>query len=440
MTRRRLLALATLLCAVAAVPAAAAPSERTLANGVRVLLDPDPQAAGVDVAVWYATGLADEPAGRSGITHLMERLMFRGSPRFESGQYARRMGQLGATFNTFLAPDFTAFYSTGPAEALESMLELEADRCAGQRLTAANVAAETRALRDEQRRLEDNPVTRGLQQLYATAFGAHPYARPLQGRGADRGRLTAAAVAEYARARYGPGNALVTVVGRFEPLAAESALARTFGAIPRRAVAAISPAADPPAGERRASLRLPIRMVLAGWRAPADSACGVELSVLAHVLGAGSRPRLAAELTQRQRLAFNLNCVFDGRRRASLLYASAVVPPGADSAAVERELIAQVERLAREPLAEAELASARKALLLAARIERHGVRGRAQTLGATTLTSGHWSAADRRLARLAEVTAEDIRKVAEQVLTSEHRAVVWGVAPPPAAQAQGARP
>ncbi len=440
MTRRWLFALGTFLLLVPSAPAGAEPRERTLANGLRVILDHDPGAAGVDLAVWYATGLADEPAGLTGITHLMERLMYRGSPRFPDGDYARRMTRLGATFNTFLAPDFSAFYATGPASALEEMVKLEADRMAGQRLTAATVASELRALRDEQRRLEDAPTTRALQQLYATAFAPHPYAHPLQGRSADRIRLTAAAVTAYAKERYVPGRALVTLVGAFEPEAAESLLARTFGAIPAREPAPAPSPAPVPGGERRGHVRVPARMVLAGWRAPADSACGAELAVIAHVLGGGSRPRLAAELSQRQRLAFAPTCVFDGRRRASLLVATAAPAPGADSAAVERELVAQVERLAQEPLGDAELAAARKALVLAARLERNGMRGRAQALGAAHLTAGHWSRADARLERLASLTAEDVRRVAAEVLRADHRAIVWTTPPARPAAPKGARP
>src|SRR5262245_13565920 len=164
MTRRRLLLLWSSLLLTLPAAATAEPREHRLDNGLRVLIDADPGVVGVDVGVWYRTGPYDEPAGRSGLTHLMERLMFRGSPRFAAGDYARDLARHGASFNTFLSPDFSEFYSTGPAEALPALLAHEADRMAGQRLASANVAAETRALADEQRRLEENPVSKGLQQ------------------------------------------------------------------------------------------------------------------------------------------------------------------------------------------------------------------------------------------------------------------------------------
>jgi len=431
--RRRLIPLGSALLLVLASAVHADPRELRLDNGLRVLLDPDPQAVGVDVGVWYATGPVDEPAGRSGVTHLMERLMFRGSPKFAAGDYAKRVGEAGGTFNTFLAPDFCEFYSTAPAEGLGTLLQLEADRMAGQRLTAANVAAESRALADEQKRLDANPVTRGLQQLYALSFGAHPYAIPLQGRQADHLRLTPVACAEYAKTRLVPGNALVTVVGRFDPDSAAATIRRTFGAIPRRPVLAGRVMAPPPAGGHRGRVSAPGRLLLAGWRAPADSSCGAELAVIAQLLGAGNAPRLGSSLVDDKQLALTTSCVFDGRRRASLLYATAFPATEADSATIESALVAEVEKFASEPISDADLAGARKALILAARVDRQSVRGRAQALGAAAMTDGDWRDASRRIERLEKLTPADVQHVAKEVLVSDRRAIVWavpGTAPP----------
>ena len=433
--RRWLLPFGTVLLLLpAATLAHATPRELRLDNGLRVLLDPDRSAVGVDVAVWYGTGPAEEPAGRTGITHLMERLMFRGSPRFAAGEYAKRVGAQGGTFNTFLAPDFCEFYSTAPGPSLGTLLELEADRMAGQRLTAVNVAAETKALAEEQQRTAANPVTHGLQQLYATAFGAHAYASPLQGTPEDRARLTAAACAEYSKARLGPGAAMLTVVGDFDPDSAEAQVRRTFGAIAKRGTPAPArPGALPADGERRGRVRSPIRILFAGWRAPADSACGAELAVIAHLLGAGTTPQLSGSLVDEQHLALTASCGFDGRRRASFLFASAWPAAGADTAALEQALVERVEHFARDGVTEAELTAARKALLLAAKIDRQGVRGRAQALGLAAMTDGDWRAADRRLERLAVITPADVQRVAKDVLVPARRTIVWAVPEPPAA-------
>jgi zinc protease len=367
----------------------------------------------------------------------MERLMFRGSPRYAPGEYRRQLADLGATANTFLTPDYTSFFSTGPAGSLDGLLRLEADRMAGQRLTAANLAGETRALREEQRRLAESPVTRALQQLYARAFEGHPYANPIQGRPAHLAQLSLPATTAYARARYGPGNAVVTVVGAFDPATAPAALERTFGAVSRRDPPARVSRTEPAPGERRGSVRAPLRLAVAGWRAPADSACGAELSLLAHVLGAGASQRLGIELQGRHRIAVSTAAEFDGRRQASLFYALAVAAPGADSAALEQALVDQVERLAREPVSDDELTRARKALLLEDRLDGQTSRGRAQRWTAAALTDGDWRAADRKMQRIESITAAELQRVAAEVFVPGRRTVVWSNPGPAVAASKG---
>jgi zinc protease len=438
---RRVPFLALLITGLAAAPASSGtPHAMSLPNGLRVLLAPDSGAAAVDVGVWYRAGLTYEPAGRSGLTGLVERLMFRGSPHVDDGEYTREMAKAGMSFNTFLAPDFSCFYSSGPARGIDTALRLEADRMAGLRLTPAKVAAERAVIAVNRKRRQESPPSRALQLLYATAFAGHPYAASVQGRGADAERLTAAACTEYAQARYGPGNAFVTVTGAFDPATAEAAIRRTFGAIPRRDAPPAPRAALPAAGERRARVHFatPVAVVMAGWRAPEDSACGAELEVLARALSVPGNGRLDAKLKGDAKLALTTDCAFDGRRQASLFYVTAAAVPGADSAALEEALIEQVEKLAREPLSTEELEQARKSLLIESRLDRDGARGRAQALGSAEMTDGGWARDAQRLARLEALQAEDVRRVAESVLKPELRTVVWVL--PEKSAAKGGRP
>lgn len=226
---------------------------------------------------------------------------------------------------------------------------------------------------------------------------------------------------------------MLTVVGDFDPDSAEAAIRRTFGAIAKRgAPAPMRPGALPADGERRGRVRSPVRVLFAGWRAPADSACGAELAVIAHLLGGGATPLLSKSLVDEEHLAISASSGFDGRRRASFLFASAFPAAGADTAALEQALVDRVERFAREGITEADLAAARKSLLLAARIDRQAVRGRAQARGVAAMTDGDWRAADRRLDRLAALTPADVQRVAKDVLVAERRTIVWAAPEPPA--------
>jgi zinc protease len=369
----------------------------------------------------------------------MARLMFRGSPNFAAGEYARLLSEQGMSYNTFLAPDYSCFYASGAASALETAIHLEADRMTGQKLTAENVAADKSALRDERRGREANPLTRGLQQLEATAFGTHGYGSPLQGRAADFERLTPAACAAYSKARYGPGNALLTVVGRFDPTQAQALVQRWFGAIPARATGPAPVAALPSLRERHASIRVQSRVpiLLAGWRAPADSVSGVELEVLARLLGS-SGGRLADAMSGDKPLAGATECDVDTRRQASLLFALATPAAGADSQDVEQALIAGVERLARDTISVDELARARQPLLLAARLERQTSRGRAQAMGGAAMLDGDWRYDERQLARLEAMEPRDVNRLAAQFLDAQHRTVVWAM--PMRSASAGGRP
>ncbi|HET7225612.1 MAG TPA: pitrilysin family protein, partial [Candidatus Eisenbacteria bacterium] len=200
----------------AAAQTLAPPRVVTLRNGLQLLLAPDSSAQAVDVAVWYPTGSAAEPAGQSGITHLFERMLFRGSAHVPDGDHVRRVLAEGGTANARTTADYTCRWQTLPPAALGLAFELEADRIAALALTDANLAAEKRAIADG-RRAQQNPVTLALERLYATAWRDRPYGRPVTGLPGDLDRITLADCQAWQRAHFGPERATVSVVGRFDP-------------------------------------------------------------------------------------------------------------------------------------------------------------------------------------------------------------------------------
>lgn len=259
--------MAVATAAFAALPPA---ETTTLKNGLRIVLAPDPEAQAVDVAVWYATGSRLEKPGRSGITHLFERLMFHGTEAAGANDYRRLLTSEGATVNTLTSPDYTSFFATVPPNAVELALRLEAERMSKLRITSADVETEGAfALGERRVFLEMNPVGRGVEKLYATAFPGHGYGRPVIGTETDLASITLDDALEYYRDRYAPGNAVLTVVGRFEPRATLLAIRRHFDPLPRRGTPVSRPAPPGPP-QPRAADRIPGRtpLLLAGWRAP----------------------------------------------------------------------------------------------------------------------------------------------------------------------------
>jgi len=433
------------LLAVAVWPGAAGASpavrEATLPNGLRVLLAPDSLAPGVDVAVWYRAGVRWEPARGSGLTHLLERLMFEGSANVGDGEHARRVRGEGGACNVTSGPDFSCFWQTLPPSGLGLALRLEADRMASLRITAASLARAKREAREDVRRAaEHSALGRALSSLYAAAYPGHPYARPLRGLDAERDAVTLAAARAWWTERYGPDGALLTVTGRFDPDSALALARRTVGAVARRTAPPARPLPPPQAeGETRVTLRAetPTPLLVLGWRAPAGGdTARVALRALARLYAGGPASRLMRGL-QRPETPFLL--ASDGtaslRREGSLLYAVTLVRPGADTSAVEGAAFVEANRLAAEAPDAEDLERARAEVELELRAELETARGRAAQLGTAHFVAGDWREAERDLARITRLTAEDVRAMAARVFRPENAVVVW--VHPSATVAQG---
>lgn len=433
MKRRVLLAFA-LACLV---PAAAAAQERsaasqshTLRNGLRVLLVPDAGAGGVDVAVWYGAGPRWERPGLRGMSHVVERLQFRGAAGVPDGEHRRRLLAAGGTVNTNSAPDYSCLWQTVPPEALDLALELEAARMGALALDPRAIEQERRATLEERRRLLDRqPIARGLLRVMSLLFPGHPYSAGLLGEEADLQRATAKDVESWARERFSPGNAVLTVVGRFDPSATLDAIRRRFESLPRRAVPAARAVAEPAALSRARSVvhvDASGALLVVGWRGPGasdpDAPAG---ELLARLLFGGSESRLTQALQTEGSHVVNVQAAWDLRRDASVLWAAAAMRPGADSAAVERDLMGAVQRLASQAPDGAELDRARKRLLTTAFFAMQSPRGRAAVLGEALWLNGDAAAAQARLDALRRVTPADIQRVAQRTLRDDRMAVVW---------------
>ena len=415
----------------------------TLDNGLQVVLASDPAAAAVDVAVWYDAGTRREPAGRTGVAHLFEHLMFRGSARFGAGEHARRITASGGNFGAFTTADFSSFFDTVPASALETALELEADRMSGLTIDAKRIDLTRDGVRAE-RQLPQYaaPTVIGLQRLYAAAFPAHPYREPLFGAEADLKRLTLAECRAWYRDRYGPSRAVLTVTGRIDPAETRTLIAKYFGALKgSRTTAAARPKIDLTQTGRRVSERgrAAFRILWTGWTLPGRGDPDLApLLLLAATLARGEDSRITRTLVEQSQ-----SCVFtdgdlEARSDASLLYCMLALAPGADSVAVERELLAEVARLTKEPLTADELEIARRHAESAILFSLQTARGRALALGTSITATGDEQDATRQLERIRACTAADIQRVAARFLTAPRRNVVWMAALPGGARG-GAR-
>ena len=416
-------ALVLALCAPGSAAAPLEISRVTLSNGLRVVLAPDPNALSVDATLWFPSGTRHERPAQAGLALLSARLGFRNGMEDPLGALEVQ----GGTGNLTATPDLTSFTATVPIEALDTALDFLAARMSGAAVTAAELAAERAAIRAERARPERTSVARGLAKLWSAAWPGHPYAQTGGAPSAGSDALTPADVAGWRRRYQATGIGVLTLAGAFD---ADSALARIRSRFERRprGAGAITAALPAPKAGTRATDRIdaPARLCLVGWRGPgAGDPDAAAFELLATWLGGGPQARLGRSLVNDWQLAVTAQAGYVAQRDGSLLWTLAVVPPGADSAAVERTLLDTVAGAARNVPESFEIERARRQASAANAFALQTSRQRSQALGEAELLAGDASLAAQRLAALDKVTPDDVRRVAARILVEPGRATVW---------------
>ena len=427
-------AVSLLALGFASLASAAAPgldaTRVTLANGLRVVLAPDSLAGTVDATLWYRSGTRNETTAQAGLALLAARLTFRNG----AVDPLVPLEAEGGTGQLAMTPDMTSLSATVPADGLDAALDFLAARLPGAPVTAAQLAAERSAIRAERARAERTAVASALARLWSTAWPGHPYARTgaLPPAGSDA--LAPADVEAWRKSRYGAANAVLTLTGGFDSDRALADIRKRFEGKPKGTPASATAAAVPKAGGR-ASERLAdlgntgtggIRLCLVGWRGPgAGDPDAPALEMLATCLGGGPEARIPGALVSDWKLAVAAQAGCSVQRDGSLLWTLAVVPPDADSAAVERTLLEAAKGVSQQAPEAFEVERARRELEASAWFALQTARQRGQALGEAELLAGDAAAATRRLEALDKVTPADLKRVAARVMTDAGRATVW---------------
>ncbi len=400
-----------------------------LRNGMQLLLAPDTMATTVDVSVWSRAGSAREPAGQVGISRLLERLLLAGGGTPEGAGLGRRIAEIGGQAGARTLSDFACYYETVPAGSLDLAVELEAGRIRALSGEAASLADAVRAAGEEARRqAATQPWGPALQAFYGLAWGTHPYHRLAIGTDEDLSRITPADCQGYHAAAFAPNELLVTITGRFDAAAAQAAAKRWLEPIARRPrlpdVPAPAVQAAPRSGVER--LDVPLDLVVVGWKVPGRAAAETPaLRLLARLFAGDPASRPQSVLLADSVGCLSVQAMLDSRRQGGLLYVMAVLKPGADSALVQRALLAELERFAREPAEAADLERARRAEEMSTLLGWQTPRGCAEALGSAQLVDGDWRLAASRYDDLQRLTAADVQRVAARVLVPAGRTLLW---------------
>jgi zinc protease len=415
-----LLLIALLLMPVA-VSRAAEPGvlATTLDNGLRVLLLEDHRSPIVSVQVWYRVGSRNEQRGATGLAHFLEHMMFKGTPKHPRGQFAELVERNGGQNNAFTTQDVTSYFVNIASDRVDLVLDLEADRMRNLVLDPKDIESERQVVIEERRtRTEDDPGGFLGEAVSAMAFRAHPYGQPIVGWMEDLTRITPAQLRAFYDTYYVPGNAIIAVAGDFEAAELLDKIKQRFGTIPRAAdpprVTAVEPAQD---GERRVTLRRPearLPIVYLGWHVPNyTSTDAPALELLSTVLSSGRASRLYRHLVYDRQLALNAGGDYSYfSLDPNLFWFWATPMPGQTPETLEKELLAEMEKLRTELVTDEELTRAKNQTEAAFVFQEDSIYRRASLLARFELLGGY-DRKDEFLKSIRSVTAADLQRVAK---------------------------
>ncbi len=405
-------------------------TEGTLANGASFALWPDPRDTVASCQIWVAAGTADEPAGRSGIAHMLEHMMFRGTRAVPDGAFDLQMERMGVSVNAATWLDYTFYAATGPPDVLPTVLELESDRFTDLAIVDPVFQSERDVVANERRQVVDAvPDARLSEVLHRHALQGTPYANPTIGLADEIAAYSASGVADFYERHYAPGNVCVVICGAIDVDRAIEEIERTFGALRARSVPRRSSSTTIALGSE-IEVRLPIssRRLLAAWPAPERGAAGFAAwALLNEVLGQGESSRLPVRLEMEDRSVFDIATSLYALRLPGLLEIDATLRPGVDSESVVGAIDEEIAAIADGGLAVDEIVAARNRLRTseAADLAETGVR--AERLGESWIFFGR---ADREL-RFAEelerVSKRDVECAAASLLDTSARTLAWGL-------------
>lgn len=419
-----------------AASSAARPVQYTLSNGMTLIVQPDRRAPTVAHMVWVRVGSIDEVDGTSGVAHVLEHMMFKGTPDLKPGEFSRRVAALGGRDNAFTSRDATAYHQQVPADRLEDVMRLEADRFARNQWDDAEFFKEIQVVKEERRqRTEESPQARMFEAFNATLFQTSPYRRPIIGWMSDLDAMTPQDAREFYRRWYVPANAAVVIAGDVEPEQVRALAEKHFGRIEARPVPPRKPRDEvAQTGPRRMEYRAVTEqsLVTLAWKAPRWTGAqddanrdALALTMLSAVLDGYSGARLDRALVQGQgmggkRVADSASASFGLLGRGPQVFSMTAVPArGVTPEMASAALKAEVARIAREGVRPAELQRVKTQWRAGEVYKRDSVFGQAQELGSYWVQGLGLDGGDRLMAALDAVTPADVQRVAGRYFSDD---------------------
>lgn len=398
--------------------------EFTLANGMKVIVQEDRRAPTVAHMIWYRVGSIDEVSGTTGVAHVLEHMMFKGTKKLKPGEFSARVAALGGRENAFTSKDYTGYFQQIEKSRLEDVMALEADRLANLVLSKDEFEKEIRVVMEERRlRTDDQPIARLYEALNATAFFAHPYRNPIIGWMGDLQSMTVDDARDWHRRWYAPNNATMVVTGDVEAKQVFKLAQKHFGSLTAKTLPPRRPQPEPEQqGIRRVTVKAPAEnpYVALAFKVPKLESVDKDvepyaLDVLAAILDGYDNARLNARLVRTDRVAVSAGAGYSGIARGPVLFILDGTPSaGVTTEQLETLLRGEVNRIAQEGVTEQELRRVKTQLIASQIYKRDSIFGQAMEIGYMEMAGFSHKQIDHIIAKLGEVTAEQVQAVARK--------------------------
>ena len=413
--------------------AQAAVFERTLSNGLKVIVKEDHRAPVLVQQIWYRTGSMDEITGKTGVAHVLEHMMFKGTKAVPAGEFSRRIAAAGGRENAFTSSDYTAYFQQLQKSQLPLAMKLESDRMHNLNLTEAEFSKEIKVVMEERRmRTDDEPHALMNEKMMATIFEEHPYQHPVIGWMDDLELLTVNDARDWYRRWYAPNNATLVIAGDVKADEVFALAQRYYGSIPKVAHPPRRKFTEPPQiGIKRLVVKAPAELpqLVMAYHAPVIANPEQDwkpyaLEVLAGVLSGSESARLNKHLVREQQIASAADAGYDSTSRGPSLFTLEATPStGKTASDVEAALRQEIAQLIKDGVSEEELKRVKAQVMAAEVYKLDSVFYQAMQIGQMeSIGLGH-RAIQVMLEKRQAVTAEQVQQVAKEYLQDDNLTV-----------------
>jgi zinc protease len=404
--------------------------EFQLSNGLKLIVREDHRAPTVAHMVWYRAGSIDEVNGKTGVAHVLEHMMFKGTHKVKSGEFSRLVAAVGGRENAFTSRDYTAYFQQVEKSKLDEVMRLEADRMSNLNFDDAEFLKEIQVVMEERRlRTEDNPSSLLNEALTATAYMSSPYRYPVVGWMNDLVNMKAIDARDWYRSWYKPNNATVVIAGDVDPQAILRAVEKYYGVAAAKELPERKPQIEPvQKGTKRVQVKAPAdsAQLAMAWKVPKlevgrlDDNEPYALELLSAVLDGYDNARLNRTLVKQERVVNDVGVSYDMISRGpELFFISSSMAKGKTVEQAESSIRKALKEVVDKGILESELKRVKVRILSDQIYKRDSIFGQAMEIGSTEMAGFSWKDIDVMLEKMQTITPAQVQAVAKKYLVDE---------------------